>query len=53
MGTAGATSRPADEAAVRWLLDGDSSIRWQTMRDLAGAEDGAVERERRKVAREG
>jgi hypothetical protein len=38
---------------VQWLLEGDPSIRWQTLRDLVGAPEGAVERERRKVAREG
>jgi len=39
--------------AIRWLLDGDPAIRWQVQRDLVGAPDRAVERERRKVAREG
>jgi len=44
-------SRP--DGVVSWLLDGDPSIRWQTLRDLLGAPEGAVGRERRKVAREG
>jgi hypothetical protein len=44
---------PSDGNAIRWLLDGDPAIRWQTRRDLLGAADGAVERERRKVARAG
>jgi hypothetical protein len=39
--------------ALKWLLDGDPSIRWQALRDLAGATEGAVARERRKVARDG
>jgi hypothetical protein len=39
--------------ALQWLLDGDPAIRWQTLRDLLGATEGAVERERRKVARDG
>ncbi len=44
----------SDEAvAIRWLLDGDPAIRWQVLRDLLGAGDREVERERRKVAREG
>ena len=38
---------------IRWLLDGDAAIRWQVLRDLLGAKEGTVERERRKVAREG
>jgi hypothetical protein len=38
---------------IDWLLAGDPSIRWQTLRDLAGAAPASVERERRKVAREG
>ena len=38
---------------IQWLLDGDPAIRWQTLRDLAGAAESAVERERRKVARDG
>ena len=39
--------------AISWLLDGDPAIRWQTLRDLAGASKRTVERERSKVAREG
>src|SRR4029077_10807875 len=38
---------------VRWLLDGDPAIRWQTLRDLVGAAEPTVERERRRVARDG
>ncbi len=38
---------------IAWLLAGDPAIRWQTLRDLVGAGEAAVERERRKVAREG
>lgn len=37
----------------RWLLDGDPAIRWQVQRDVIGAADRTVERERQKVAREG
>lgn len=40
-------------AVIRWLLAGDAAVRWQTLRDLVGATTGAVERERRKTAREG
>jgi len=37
----------------QWLLDGDPAIRWQVLRDLVGAAEHTVERERQKVAREG
>ena len=43
---------PADDT-IRWLLAGDPAIRWQVLRDLAGATERTVERERRKVARDG
>ena len=38
---------------MQWLMDGDPAIRWQTLRDLLGAGEPAVERERKKIAREG
>jgi hypothetical protein len=38
---------------VRWLLDADPSIRWQTMRDLTGAPAEEVAAERERVATEG
>lgn len=38
---------------LEWLLDGDPAIRWQTLRDLVGASERAVERERGEVARDG
>src|SRR4029077_8330864 len=41
------------DKAIRWLLDGDPAIRWQTLRDLVGAAQRTVERERGKVARDG
>ena len=37
----------------RWLLDGDPAIRWQALRDVVGAAENSVERERQRVAREG
>jgi hypothetical protein len=43
---------PAD-GPVPWLLEGDPAIRWQTLRDLVGAEDKVVAGERARVAREG
>jgi hypothetical protein len=38
---------------IDWLLDGDPAIRWQALRDVVGAADSTVERERRQVARTG
>lgn len=38
---------------IEWLLEGDPSIRWQTLRDLVGAPVIDVARERSKVARDG
>ena len=43
----------ADESVLVWLLEDDPSIRWQVLRDLAGATREDVERERRRVARHG
>jgi hypothetical protein len=47
------TEDPRSQSAVEWLLDGDPAIRWQTLRDLADADDRRVARERSKVARDG
>jgi hypothetical protein len=41
------------ESVLRWLLEGDPAIRWQTMRDLNGAPERTVRREQRRVAVEG
>jgi hypothetical protein len=38
---------------MQWLLDSDPSIRWQVMRDLAGAPAHQVAAERARVATEG
>jgi hypothetical protein len=43
----------SDRGAIEWLLEGDPAIRWQVLRDLEGAADHAVERERRKIPRDG
>ena len=45
--------RPRTDGAIQWLLDGDPVIRWQTLRDLVGAAERTVERERRRVVRDG
>jgi hypothetical protein len=46
-------TKPPTDKAIQWLLDGDAAIRWQTQRDLLGADERTVERERKKVARDG
>jgi hypothetical protein len=43
----------AGDCVIDWLLAGDASVRWQTLRDLAGASERAWKREQRKVASEG
>ena len=42
-----------DEATIRWLLDGDAAIRWQTERDLLDAPEDVVETTRALVATAG
>jgi hypothetical protein len=42
-----------EDATIRWLLDGDPSIRWQTLRDLVGAGTREIERERLKLGTSG
>jgi hypothetical protein len=44
---------PPNDRVIQWLLDGDPAIRWQVLQDLVGATERIVERERRKVARDG
>ena len=43
----------AKEIGYEWLLDSDSSIRWQVMRDLTDASAEEVAAERARVATEG
>lgn len=38
---------------LAWLLDADPAIRWQVLRDLAGASEAEVDAERARVATEG
>src|SRR5437879_12206329 len=47
------TSRPRTDRTIEWLLGGDPAIRWQALRDLAGAAERSVEREQRRVALQG
>jgi hypothetical protein len=41
------------DGVLDWLLAGDPAIRWQALRDLAGAGTREVAREQRRVASEG
>jgi hypothetical protein len=36
-----------------WLLEGDPAVRWRVMRDLTGAADRTIARERRRIATDG
>jgi hypothetical protein len=45
--------RAGVDGAIQWLLDGDPAIRWQTLRDLVGADERTVKRERQKLLRDG
>ncbi|MBN2176245.1 MAG: hypothetical protein JW722_01135 [Demequinaceae bacterium] len=42
-----------DAPLIEWLLEGDPAIRWQTLRDLVGADAATVRAERARVAEEG
>jgi hypothetical protein len=42
-----------DQSVVDWLLEGDPAIRWRVLRDLKGAAERTVMRERDRVATEG
>jgi len=42
-----------DDSVTGWLLDADPSIRWQVLRDLAGAPAEVIAAERTRVANEG
>jgi len=42
-----------EEAILAWLLEGDPSIRWQALRDLAGVDDGRYISEQALVAEQG
>lgn len=41
------------QKVLSWLLSGDPAIRYQTLRDLAGADEKAVQRERGAIASSG
>ncbi|HTX79251.1 MAG TPA: hypothetical protein VMC62_06260 [Longilinea sp.] len=40
----------SEKRVIDWLLDGDPSIRWQVLRDLANASEEEIVREQAKVA---
>jgi hypothetical protein len=42
-----------DRPMLDWLLDSDPAVRWQALRDLAGAPDEVVAAERARVVTEG
>ena len=46
-------AKMASDAVVDWLLAGDAAIRWQTLRDLAGASERKWQREQSRVGSEG
>ena len=46
-------SNDGSDGSIDWLLEGDPSIRWQTLRDLVRAPKATVVRERKKVAQDG
>jgi len=41
------------QAVIKWLLDGDPSIRWQVMRDFTDAPDAVIATERSRIAETG
>jgi hypothetical protein len=43
----------SEDSVIRWLLDSDPAIRWQTLRDLTNAPATEVEAERARVGTEG
>jgi hypothetical protein len=53
MSTTQVPAKQATDGAIRWLLEGDPSIRWQAMKDLVGASERTVDQERKKVAHDG
>ena len=42
-----------NDAAIRWLLEGDPAVTWQTQRDLLGCATAEYTATRRLIAREG
>ncbi|MEX2721887.1 MAG: hypothetical protein Q6362_010830, partial [Candidatus Wukongarchaeota archaeon] len=42
-----------NQEVINWLLEGDPSIRWQTLRNLCSASESEIEKERSKIESEG
>jgi squalene cyclase len=42
-----------EQEIIKWLLDGDTAIRWQVMRDLLGESEAAFIQERMRIASQG
>lgn len=49
----GAGASGGDDETIAWLLEGDPSLRWQTLQDVVGAPTDVVATERARVEREG
>jgi len=41
------------DPVIQWLLDGDPAIRWQVLRDLLGASEASINKERQRITKEG
>lgn len=52
-GPSDAAGEPEETPVLRWLLDGDASVRWQVEQDLLGEPAATVEAERARVATSG
>lgn len=50
---AGMTKSTVQAELIDWLMDGDSAIRWQTMRDVLDKPKAQWKREQRRIARHG
>ncbi|PWI46857.1 hypothetical protein CEE45_14565 [Candidatus Heimdallarchaeota archaeon B3_Heim] len=46
-------NKQQDESIIEWLLKGDPSIRWQTMKDLGKSPKREIFKERSKIEQEG
>lgn len=47
------TIRQQYKQTIEWLLEGDPSIRWQTMEDLCNSPKTEIIKERAKIERDG
>ena len=42
-----------NQEVINWLLEGDPSIKWQTLRNLCSVPESEIEKERSKIESEG